>query len=187
MSKFIDSKYFQILEYKWEPTYVIKRRPSTILSKKIHFQGQKLFQVGLRHDVHSFNLMFLTFGLSKLGLDKNAHIIVTGHDIFREEMFLEKEDHKSPSIQLYASGRFNDMMTGDLSFTFHVYITTSTQVPNYYPVRMDDLLGNQLWEAAVNRQGTDFELIAEGRRFPVHKFILAARSPGFATWFGKEK
>jgi len=60
-------------------------------------------------------------------------------------------------------------------------ITSITQ--SYQIQRFDGLIGEQLWSSAVNQTGTDFELIAEGKRFPVHKFILAARSPIFAAIF----
>jgi len=47
---------------------------------------------------------------------------------------------------------------------------------------MDGLLSQQLWLSATNQAGTDYNLITQdGKSFPVHKWILAARSPVFAA------
>ena len=171
------------LVFKWEPPMYIRwRREGITLSKMVNYQGEKLFQVGLRNKKYSKILLFMTFGLSKLGLDDYACVVVTGPDNFRLNMNLKKGDKESPSIQLYEA-TFNRSWPAGLSFTFHVYLATSTKVPNYHLLRVDDLLGLHLWSAAFDEQGTDFELIAEGRRFPVHKFILEARSPVFAARF----
>jgi len=169
MSNLTDNTLWQIIEYQWKPSSI--PLPETII-----FQGQnKLFQVSLRSDA---TLQFLMFGLSSMGPDKKANVIIT-KNAYRQNLFLMMEDHESPGTQHFVSSKLSKKLWENL--TLHVYIPTSTEVPNYWYQRMDDLLGQQLWEAAVNKQGTDLELIAEGRRFPVHRFILAARCPGFAT------
>ncbi len=184
MSNFVDKSYSQAFEYKWEPVG-IERRPSTILSKMINFQGQKVFRVGLRNEVNSSTLLFMTFGLAKMGFEDYGWVVVTGPNNLRRWMTLEEEEDESPerarSVQLY-SAKFNDMMSGNLRFSFEIFI--DAKVPNYHAERTDHLLGQQLWLAAVNQQGTDFELVAQERRFPIHKFIIAARTPRLALHIG---
>ena len=181
MSNIVDKSYHTVLDYKWQPMGV-ERRPGTILSKMITFQGQKLFRAGLRNEVISSTLLFMTFGLPKMGLDDYAYVFVTGPRNTCQAMSLEIEEDEPPqrarSVQLYTA-KLETMMSGDLSFTFHVCIRA--KVPNYHAERIDLLLGQQLWSAAVNQRGTDLILFAEGIRFPVHKFILAARSFVFAN------
>jgi len=71
------------------------------------------------------------------------------------------------------------IVTGNRTFRFHIYIQGI--VEDYRIQRMDFAMRDQL---SLNRFGTDFEIIAAGgKRFPVHKFILAARSPVFEALF----
>ena len=181
MSNMVDKSYHPVLDYKWQSEGV-KRKRGTILSKMIQFQGQNLFQAGLRNEAFSPALFFLTFGLSKMGLDDSVDVFVTGPNNIRQTMRIEIQENELPqrdrSVQLYTA-KLEAMMSGDFSFTFQVCIFT--KVPNYRAERIDLLLGQQLWSAAVDGKGTDLELVAEGTRFHVHKFILAARSEVFAN------
>ena len=151
MTDFEDKIHSPVLEFQWEPKG-IEASPGTILSEMINFQGQKIFQVGLRNGPGSSILLFVTFGLKKMGLHEYLKVVVTGPGNIRQNLRFEKEDDNPPSVQLYST-KFNDMMSGDLSFIFHVYLNTCAEVPNYYPLRVDTLLGLQLWSAAVTDKG----------------------------------
>ncbi len=59
-------------------------------------------------------------------------------------------------------------------------------VPSFQYERSDHLFPRQLWDSACNQENTDFELVVEGKKFAVHKFILAARSPVYAGRFASE-
>ena len=49
---------------------------------------------------------------------------------------------------------------------------------------MDRLASQQLLSSVINQNGTEFNLIAkDGKVFPVHKWILAARSNVFEVLF----
>ncbi len=49
---------------------------------------------------------------------------------------------------------------------------------------MDHLVSQQLFASVTNQEGTNFNLIAkDGKVFPVHKWILAARSNVFEAMF----
>jgi len=63
-------------------------------------------------------------------------------------------------------------------------------VENYRVHQMDGLLSPQLLPSVEDQlnNGTDFKLIAsDGNSFPVHKWMLAARSQVFATLFSDEE
>ena len=70
---------------------------------------------------------------------------------------------------------------GNYCFNFELHISSGAL--NYPVLRFDSLFGQQMWLAAVNQAGTDYEMIAQGKRFFLHKFVLAARSPVFAALF----
>lgn len=67
----------------------------------------------------------------------------------------------------------------DCCYFFNIHFTGITE--NYHFQEKDGLLNEQLWSSISNQLGADFEFIAGGKRFPVHKFIVAARSHVFAA------
>jgi len=175
-----DRKFFLCFECKWEPCD-IQKRPGTILSKMIKFQGEKLFRVGLKNEISSSTLLFITFDVSRIGMD-NVGVTFTSQNIWKT-MGSHKVD--SRQIQLHTS-QLHFVAAGNYSFTFQVYMY-SKEPDNYPVVRLDGLLGQQLWSAAINQVGTDYELTADGKTFSVHRFILAARSSVFAAQFSEKE
>jgi len=170
--------FFPVLECKWEPSG-LERRVGTTLSKMIKFHGEPLFRAGLKNLESSSTLLFMTFDTAKIGIgdivvhfsDQNTCNSMDRHPI---------SAHKPRRVHLHTFS-FPDVLEGDHRFTFELYVNTIDL--NYSVQRLDNLLGQQMWKAAVNQDGTDYELIAQGRRFFVHKFVLAARSPIFAALF----
>jgi len=95
-------------------------------------------------------------------------------------MILQDHEEDGGSIQLYED-KLNSIVTGSHIFTFKIYVEGT--VGSYHIQRWDYLLREEFWS---NPFGRDFEFVAEGKRFPVHKFILAARSPVFAALFSSK-
>ena len=179
-----------LLECKWEPSG-IEKRPGTILSKMIKFRGEKLFRAGLKNQESSSTLLFMAFVVNKLGM-QDAVVMFSSQNVRIKGImapFKSKEDanRKTPRrIQLFTSNlRF--VAAGNYSFAFQIYVT-STDSYCYPCQRSDALLAQQLWLAAINQVGTDYELVTtEGKRFFAHKFVLAARSSVFGTHFSNNK
>jgi len=107
--------------------------------------------------------------------------------IVMQEMNLvikEAADNLNGKVQLFKA-RLGHSTTGSESYKFHVYITGV--VEDFQFIQKDSIINEQLWLSAQNQIGTDFEITAGKKIFPVHKFILAARSPVFAAQFDEEK
>jgi len=174
-------RFFPVLEYKWEPSG-IERRVGTTLSKMIKFRGEKLFRAGLKNHRSSSTLLFMTFDAAKMGM---CNIVVYFSSQSTDQVGLmdlhPTSDQRPPRVHLYTFP-FSNVLEGDHWFTFELHIKNGSEL-NYPAKRIDSLLGQQMWLAAVNQAGTDYELITGGRRFSVHKFVLAARSSVFATLF----
>lgn len=174
-----------VFTYEWELTDV-ENKPMTILSKTIKFCGQLSFRLGLKNSQYP-TLFFIAINLNKLGMKVTnvTYISSTPDDDprgkkRRERMELKDQEDDEGSIQLYTDVALDDIVTGSRKFTFNIYLEG---IVKSYQIQRWDYLCKQLWS---NRFGTDFEFIAEGKRFPVHKFVLAARSPVFAVLFGNE-
>jgi len=103
-----------------------------------------------------------------------------------------QKEEETKLIQLFTANLGAFFMTKDapitcwLTFTVHLTGITGN---NYQVLPLDGLLSPQLMLSPVlNHDGTDSTLISSnGKNFPVHKWILAARSPVFATLFSKEE
>ncbi len=175
-------QYHQVLECKWEPTDV-QGRVATIMSKMIKYRGEKLFRAGLKNQQTSSTLLFMTFDLFKIGIHD---VIVLYKSPTNERKIMVQMTEESSfldprPVQLYTL-QLDNIQAGNLSYAFEVYIGNSELY--HYPLsRYDGLLGRQLWTASIQQLGTNYELVAEGKRFYVHKFILASRSPVFASLF----
>lgn len=181
--------FSMVYHYQWKPTDV-KNETNTLLSKMIRFYNQKAFRVGLKKSAHSTNLsdcslIFMTTNLPKVGM-KAANVAFSGlpASSFEESEYHpmteeSNEDDKTISFQLFSHPMSSLLPAGDSTLNFRIYIAG---VVDYYQVQLMDLLIDEMWRFAKDGSGTDFEFVTlEGRRFPVHKFILAARSPVFAS------
>jgi len=175
-------QYHQVLECKWEPTDV-QGREAIIMSNMIKFRGEELFRAGLKNQQNSSTLLFMTFDLAKIGV----HDVMVLFKLLTNErrMMIPMTEESTPldprPVQLYTL-QLSNFQAGNLRFAFEVYIGNS-ELYHYPLLRFDGLLGRQLWTASIQQLGTNYELVAEGKRFYVHKFILASRSPVFASLF----
>ena len=157
----------------------------TILSKMIKFGGEKIFRVGLKNRTSSALLFFMTTNLNKIGL-KAIDVRFTFQSVENKKMTPVNISKKleSGAIQLFTCP-LNSCATGNCIFTFTIYV--SGVIEDYVFQQIDGLLKEQLWASVTNQVGTDFELISNGKRYAVHKFMLASRSPVFSALFKSEE
>ncbi len=181
-----------VFQFKWDLSGSTKFENVTILSKMITFRKQKLFRAALKIQPSSKKLIFMAANLNKMGMKAVGMSYSSLRSILsnlsdNEEIMAEitsKED-KNESVQLFTAS-YGWPITADSSFTFQIYITGT--VEGYQVQQMDGLLKEQIWSSTVaNSYGTDFEITTGEKKFSVHKFILAARSPIFTSRFNNEK
>lgn len=173
-------KPYLVLQYEWDLTGIIDEgfNNGTILSRMIEFHKEKPFRVGLKSKSYSnYTILFLSTDLNKLGL-KVVQVNVSYPSDPTQTTSLEANKEETGSIQLFTAALNWFMASKNPVFTFHIFLMPIV-VENYQIEQRDQRLKEQLWTSS----GTDFELIAYGRKFPVHKWVLAARSPVFADDF----
>lgn len=171
----------------------------------IEFRGEKLFRAGLKNQsavvsqypytkTSSSTLLFMVTDLANIGLkvetilyDDVDSIYSNGRNMKKMNIkILEGEQSLNGKVQLFTSILTSYACGNKLSYKFQVYITGV--VEQYQLRQKDSLINEQLWLSAQNEIGTDFEITVGKKIFPVHRFILAARSPVFeAQLFNNEK
>jgi len=94
----------------------------------------------------------------------------------------EQDVETGGSIQLFqALLKRAGLMTANFTFTFEIYM--SGMQDNLQLQQIDCFIGKQLMSSIEKNV---FEFVLGELKIPVHKFILAARSPVFAAKFGSE-
>lgn len=177
-----------VFTYEWKLTG-IENKPMSILSKTIKFGNEMFFRAGLKNTARP-TLFFITVNLNKMGIKVSdaSYISSTLLDdsqlnVQRKKMKLENEQDDNGSVQLFTANFLQDIVTGDRKFVFQINLVGV--VKGFHIQRMDCILSEQLWSSRAI--GSDFGFVAgKGEKFPVHKFILAARSSVFAALFGSE-
>ena len=172
----------------------------TILSKIVKFNGESYFRVGLKIHKNSSNppiLLFITTNLNKWGM-KVAKVVFSSTDIFgnaRKMTVMKRCNNNNTdgqdviitdgSIQLFTSTKLPRKIGNGINFAFEIYGTGI--VDNFQIQQMDCLIANQFL-SLLNNKESDFELVFWNTfKIPVHKFMLAARSPVFAAKFDSDK
>ena len=135
-------------------------------------------------------LSFLTTNLKIMGL-KISSVSYFKHpvDSWKEDE-MNEEDLGAPGIQLFTTPLLNIFETGKKfpNFTFKFAVHFTGIVNKFCLHQMDKLLSEQLWSSVITEGTPDFKLIAsDGNGLPVHKWMLAARSPVFADLFDGEE
>ena len=77
-----------------------------------------------------------------------------------------------------------DVIEMDSPIYFRILLKELSE--NYSFRLVDRLHGDQLWNAATNRQFTDVEFVVGGTSYHAHRVIVAARSAHFAKLFSSE-
>jgi len=164
---------------------------TTFISKVIKFRQRNLFRVALKNESESARLFLVATNLNKIGIkivdvtfehkDERRNILPKSRQMDHSKV----EGSEHGNIKLFSSPLKNRIETGchgeHNNFMFNIHVTGT--VNDYVMEQRDSLLKEQIWSSVKNLVGTDFELIVEGKKYPVHKFILAARSAVFAELF----
>lgn len=188
-----------VFEFQWNLTN-IQTKTMTILSRMIEFRGAKIFRAGLKNQnavpvshpyaqAASSTLIFMATDLAKMGLRAEtvfySDMQRSGIVMKRMHLLTKKgAENLNGKVQLFTA-QLRSLATEKEVYKFHVYITGV--VNEFQFSQKDSLFNEQLWLSAKNRIGTDFEIAAGKKIFPVHKFILAARSSVFSAQFNEEK
>jgi len=198
----IERTHCLTLQYEWKLNQINETKPF-FYSKKLLYQNNDVFRVGVKifsegHEALSYwsspTIFFLTTNLKKMGLKVTA--VYLSFEINQRKVLkiLEMDpatgnQEENETRQLFTAQPMKDTgydkTSANSIFTFTVYMTGISD--SYRTCRVDGLLSQQLLSTVIERNGTDFKLVSNDRRFTqVHKFILAARSPIFAALFGKQ-
>ncbi len=191
-------------QYEWKISQ-INQHSSFFLSKKVSYQKNDLFRVGIKKPFHFFNPVTFFFvtdvNLKKMGLKVTSVYFKSedskqGKDFVlseMKEMNLESSSGNGSEIEAFqlftsplkrvsSNNRYYNGIISNFIFTLTIYLSAVEE--KYQAHEMDTLVSQQLLTSVKNKDGTDFHLITrDGKSFPVHKFILAARSTVFAALF----
>ncbi len=131
-----------VLRYNWKLTNI--KKDVTILSKKIMYQENDSFRIGLKNSSASITLFFLTINLNKIGLTAACVGYSSSSDTKIKEIELKdsRKEDENGAIQLFTASLRPALFGDTCSFIFTVYITGI--VENYRVSSMDRLL-SRLW------------------------------------------
>lgn len=161
---------------------------TTLTSGKFEFRNEKVFTASLFNNSHyneqtstsAFQLIFKSSNHHKIGI-KICKVMLTltcpGMTESDPTEMTPKTNLENELLQEFS------ISTGQLPLpvTITYYIDVNETIPNYRYELVDQLCMAHLWFAARRRQFTDFEFLVQGKIFPAHRAILAARSPVLAN------
>ena len=169
-----------LLRYEW------KYQPGSVDVRKC--RKNQIFSAHLAHNAShpsSSNLMLL-INLEILGM-KAEEVYCISNDPNDEPNIsttmrkVADDGESSTAIQMF-DFTVNALNFSTYSQTFVFNILATSCVVDYQPKLMDSLLKSQLWSNREQQQ-SDVVLIVNGRPYPCHKAILAARSSVFLDKF----
>ncbi len=195
------------LNYTWKIKDINHEEPH-LFSKKFTNQNIELLRVGIKvpGKISSSNRPLIVFlltanQLQKLGLKilsvfyfkfskvgttnwRVQEIEVNQKDLTDEGI---DDEAKNVGIQLFAAP-LNLLENDETDLTFMITVNFTGIVDNYHVQQMDGLLSQQLQISIKNQENwASFKLIADGKSYRVHKWMLAARSPVFAALFSSNE
>jgi len=165
-----------------------------ISSLEFHFTwNEKIFRAALnKTSITHPTILFMATNLNKMGL-RVADVISStrltndsGEKRQQARMRIQPYNHDAAksSVQLFTLQLESSLPLGNQFIFFDIYI--SGIADGYQIQRVDNHIYEQLWSSVTNCVESDFVFHAGGKKFPVHKFILAARSPVFAALFSSD-
>lgn len=176
-----------ILKFRW----LVEKMPVDypITSQPFQFRNEKLFLVSLncvagqdetKNNQPGFLLTFTSSNHHKIGIQLHRVSLTLTCPGMTESDPTEMQPKQIMDDELC---KVFILHTGPLPLpvTITYYIHVNENIPNYRYELVDLLCMAQLWLAARKRQYTDFEFLVQGKVFPAHRAILAARSPVLAN------
>jgi len=188
MTHFEKSSGIIVLQYEWKLNGM--KEKAVTLSNEINYKNNGSFRAGFKKlsnaSLSTPTLIFMASNLNKIGLKVESvsfssdSVVSSSKD---KQMDLKIGKKK---LQLFTARPIGFSSYWSCTFKFTVYLVGI--IENYRVNQTDNLLSQQLLSSAIQDSDVDFNLIAEnGKRFPVHKWMIAARSPVFATIFSEEE
>ena len=168
-------------DYQWklDEMMVKKNLQLNILSEMAEFRRLATFRFGLLNNGETELVSFSSINHCNAGLNI---ILVTLRIGDQNPVIMTSKKCQDQRTQMYRHTLSERVSVNEsLTLTFRIYVEGS--VPSYGYKLSDELLNIQLWSAAQNGHCTDVQLVVGERVFPVHKIILAARSPVFNAMF----
>ncbi len=201
------------LSHEWEID--IDSEEPILYSKKFVYQETDVIRVGMKMSATNLpsnpaTLFLMTTNLHKMGLGVQAvSYVARDHQAFFTSWKTIKMEEKDLTMTRKKNNNENENENGAASgtqlftaqlelfeneiksskFTFKFTVSLTGIVDNYRVHQVDGLLSQQLWFSVTDQpNGADFKLIAsDGTFLPVHKWMLAARSPIFAALFSSNE
>ena len=87
----------------------------------------------------------------------------------------------NPGLQIFTATLKYSRFFRNTGFTLHFVVHRVSTVENFRYQLRDSFYAGELWDSAVNKEHTDVEFKVEGKTFPAHRSILAARCPALAA------
>jgi len=197
------------LEFESSSTIpAIEREDDFLYLKKYLYQKKDIFRVGLKmSDQESRNPAFIFVLTSANNLQKmgqRVKAVISSARVNNGIAFpVAWRETEMKEIGITTSGNADEGNGGAqyfihqlkrdeikcTDFTFDVSVHFTGIVDNYQVQQIDGLLSDQLWLSVTEQlDGEGFKLIASDESYlPVHKWMLAARSPVFAALFSSEE
>ena len=79
------------------------------------------------------------------------------------------------------SFKVESLLYSESKITLRLIVHRVSTVAEFSYQLRDSLFAKELWDSAVNKERTDVEFTVDGKTFPAHRFILAARCPALAA------
>lgn len=180
-----------VLKLRWH----VEKMPMDcpITSEPFEFRNEKIFLVSLniidgqverKNDQPGFLLTFTSSNHHKIGIQLHQVLLTLTCPGMTES------DSTVMQPKQTVDGELNKVFIlhiGPLPLpvTVTYYIHVNEIIPNYRYELVDLLCMAQLWLGARKRLYTDFEFLVQGKIFPAHRAILAARSPVLANFLSQ--
>lgn len=177
-----------VLQYNWKLRHMScvpgNAMPSmTSLSSMINYRGLESFRFGLKNQ-KSPVLFLMAANLQQLGCQVSQVVLRHGmgrsHQMGFVNCYMGEE---SSQFQCFST-RLPNYIPHGYSFSFKIYLAVAEGLSENFEFQRVER-SPIMSDYRHNSASTDFDLIVgDGKKFPIHKLMLAARSSTFASLIG---